>query len=85
MGRFAKFTEFRISFAVSGLLDTMKRERPTEKDMRGVAWRDLERDARMRWARGVPRVLYRPKDGPGMAEEEEDVVMRERAQARPPG
>lgn len=62
----------------------MNRVRPTEKDMRGVAWRDFERDARMRCARGEDSVLERPKDGPGMTEEGV-VVMRERAQARPPG
>lgn len=62
----------------------MKRVRPTEKDMRGVAWRDLERDASMRCASGEERVLERLEDGPGMAEEE-GVLRKERAHARPPG
>lgn len=80
MGRSAKAELLRISLAVAGSLETMKRVRPTEKDMRGRAWRERAREERMRWAVVDERARRMP-GGPGMERRGE----RERAHAMPPG
>ncbi|KAL0926602.1 hypothetical protein M5K25_002841 [Dendrobium thyrsiflorum] len=78
-GRSAKAELERISFAVSGWLDTMNRVSPTEKAMRRMASKERARAARETCAADPERARRFPV-GPGIVER-----FRERAHARPPG
>nr|CAD1820346.1 unnamed protein product [Ananas comosus var. bracteatus] len=79
MGRSAKAELLRISFAVSGWVETTKRAIPTEKAMSFVAWRDEESFARTRWA-AVPERAKTMPGGPGT-----ETRTLEKAHATPPG
>lgn len=66
----------------------MKRVRPTEKDIRDVAWSFWERAERSLWVKEETKARARPRkgrpEGPGMGRAETGRGF-ESAQARPPG